>query len=172
MGGRGGVKRAYLSFLVLDQKIPHCEGQLRLHFWERLKLQLDQVFSLGLVSWAFSMSDSILGLRFSLKQLHIRVTLGTLNQNLWRLSAFFKAPCMILMYGGNWGLSMQRCWNVNECLFAVLSGLENHCLLQSFLPSFITRTSNTLLPLTPLAYGENSLVKMNIKGKHIHVDIP
>lgn len=37
-------------------------GLLTLHFWERLKLQLDKVLNLGLVSSAFSMSDAILGL--------------------------------------------------------------------------------------------------------------
>lgn len=37
-------------------------GLLSLCFWERLKLQLDQLLNLGLVLWGFSMNDAILGL--------------------------------------------------------------------------------------------------------------
>ena len=41
-----------MTLLVDDRKFQ--TGPLRLHFWEREKLQLDQALNLGLVSWALA----------------------------------------------------------------------------------------------------------------------
>ena len=43
---------------------PTQTGLLRLSFWERLNLQLDQILNVGLVSWDFSTNDATLGLCF------------------------------------------------------------------------------------------------------------
>lgn len=50
--------------LVLDQKIPYWS--IKIMFLGEIKLQLDQMLSLSLASWASSMSDAILSLWFSL----------------------------------------------------------------------------------------------------------
>ena len=61
--GDGEGPHDWLPYWSLTRKFQ--PGRLRLHFWERLKLQVDQALNLGLVSWAFSTSDAILGLWFS-----------------------------------------------------------------------------------------------------------
>lgn len=58
-GGHGPCDRSS-SYWCLTGKFQ--TGLLKSCFWERLKLQFDQALNLGLVPWAFSMSDAILGL--------------------------------------------------------------------------------------------------------------
>lgn len=67
MSGEGGCEKAtwQITLLVLGQKIPDW---WRLHLGERLRLKLDQVLSLGLLWWAFSMSGAILCLWLALWQ--------------------------------------------------------------------------------------------------------
>lgn len=61
-----------LPYYCLTRKFQ--TGWLRLHFWEKLKLQLDQVLNLGLVSWAFGTSDAILGCGFLLNKAKLSQT--------------------------------------------------------------------------------------------------
>lgn len=51
-----------VTSLVLDQKIPGW--LLKIMCLGEFELQLDQVFNLGLISWAFSRSGAVLGLCF------------------------------------------------------------------------------------------------------------
>lgn len=68
-GGVGGGLHDSLSCWCLVRKFQ--TSWFKLHFWERLKLQLDQVVKLGFASWAFSTINAILGLWFFFLMRHM-----------------------------------------------------------------------------------------------------
>lgn len=61
-----GVERALWQITLWCLPRKFQTARLRGHFWERLELRSDQVLSLGLESGAFSASDAVLSLWFSL----------------------------------------------------------------------------------------------------------
>lgn len=64
-GGRWrGPTHGQGAFLVLGQGTP--DWLIKVIFLEEAEQQLAQAFSLGLALWAFSKSDAILGMWFSL----------------------------------------------------------------------------------------------------------
>lgn len=67
--GCRGLMKDYLT--VLDQEIPGW--LIKITFLGKAETQLDQVLNLDLASWAFSMTDTILGLWFSLEYFKHRI---------------------------------------------------------------------------------------------------